>query len=217
MANLLGVSAPFISFEGTEGVGKTTVIDGLCRHLTKVGIDFVRTREPGGTKTAEQVRDIFLDSSHALAADTELLLLFAARFDHLDKVILPALAQGKWVICDRFVDSTVAYQGFGRWYGDEDKLSKIALLTQTFVTRLPDKRIWLDLDIQTGINRAAKRSQKDRLEQEDMAFFARVYQGFEYQFTQQQTHHQLTQMVRIAADGTCECVLQRVLMALNLV
>ena len=109
----------FISFEGTEGVGKTTAIEGLCQRLQAAGIDYVRTREPGGSPFAERLRAILLDPATDINDDTELLLLFAARADHLQQVILPALQRGAWVICDRFTDSTIAYQGYGRADGDQ--------------------------------------------------------------------------------------------------
>ena len=110
----------FISFEGTEGVGKTTAIEGLCQRLQAAGIDYLRTREPGGSPFAERLRAILLDPATDINDDTELLLLFAARADHLQQVILPALQRGAWVICDRFTDSTIAYQGYGRADGDQD-------------------------------------------------------------------------------------------------
>lgn len=172
----------FISFEGTEGVGKTTAIDNFCTLLTTQNIPFVRTREPGGSDVAEKLRDIFLNKDNAINADTEILMIFTARADHLHKVILPALADGKWVICDRFLDSTVAYQGFGRYHGDVAYLDKINLLATHFIPRLPDLTLWLDLDVRLGMERAGRRGAMDRLESETMAFFDRVYQGFLYQY-----------------------------------
>lgn len=174
----------FITFEGTEGVGKTTAIDGVCRYLSERGIDHIRTREPGGTPFAEELRKILLGNDTDIAIDTELLLIFTARSDHLHKVILPALDAGKWVVCDRFIDSTVAYQGFGRYKGERAALDKIDLLSRTFVSRLPDATFWLDLDIKTGMERVGKRSAADRFEREDLAYFNRVYDGFVYQYTQ---------------------------------
>lgn len=205
-------SSQFITFEGTEGVGKTTVIDGVCQHLTKLGIDFVRTREPGGSEVGEMLRKIFLNPAHALSPASELLMIFSARSDHLDKVILPALNAGKWVICDRFLDSTVAYQGFGRWHGDPVHLANIDLLASTFIKRLPDKRFWLDLDVATGLERASKRSSLDRLESEKLPFFERVYQGFEYQYR----HSTQTPMYRIDASPAPDEVLRQVLECLLL-
>ena len=101
----------FISFEGTEGVGKTTAIEQLCSRLQDHGIDYLRTREPGGSPFAERLREILLDPVTDINDDTELLLLFAARCDHMQQVIIPALQRGTWVICDRFTDSTIASAG----------------------------------------------------------------------------------------------------------
>ena len=106
------ISQKFISFEGTEGVGKSTLIANVAAYLTAQGIDFIQTREPGGSPFAEQLRTMLLDPATTMTEDSELLLMFAARADHVAQVILPALAQGKWVLCDRFTDSTIAYQGF---------------------------------------------------------------------------------------------------------
>lgn len=196
----------FISFEGTEGVGKTTAIMGFCRYLDSLGIAHVRTREPGGADVAEKVRDILLNKNNALHDDTELLLMFAARVDHLHKTILPALMMGKWVICDRFIDSTVAYQGFGRFDGQKSALDKIDLLINHFVPRLPDMTIWLDLDVQEGMMRAAKRSQADRFESLDTSFFDKVYEGLVYQ-----QHQHPTRIRRINANGTPNQVLARII------
>ncbi len=170
----------FISFEGTEGVGKTTAIEQLCARLYTQGIDYVRTREPGGSPFAEQLRAILLDPATDIDDDTELLLLFAARSDHLQRVIMPALARGQWVICDRFTDSTLAYQGYGRAHGDALVVGKIETLIEQFVPRLPDITFWLDLPVLEGMARANKRSSADRFEQQAEAFFRRVYAGFEH-------------------------------------
>lgn len=168
----------FISFEGTEGVGKTTAIDGLCQRLQALGVDYVRTREPGGSDFAERLRALLLDPATSIDDDTELLLMFAARCDHLQQLILPALQAGQWVICDRFTDSTIAYQGFGRGHGDSEVLRKIEGLIQAFIPRMPDVTLWLDLPVVEGMARANKRSEADRFEQQALDFFNRVYQGF---------------------------------------
>lgn len=170
--------ARFISFEGTEGVGKTTAIKALAAQFDALGIDYIQTREPGGSAFAEKLRALLLDPATQINDDTELLLMFAARSDHLQSVILPALNQNKWVICDRFVDSTTAYQGFGRGFGDKSYLDKLNQLTENFVPRLPDLTLWLDLPVADGMSRAGKRSKADRFEQERLAFFDRVYDGF---------------------------------------
>ena len=202
--------AKFVSFEGTEGVGKTTAIEGLCQRLEAEGIDYVRTREPGGSPFAEQLRALLLDPRTEITDDTELLLMFAARSDHLAQVILPALTAGKWVICDRFIDSTVAYQGYGRASGDSEMRHKIDSLIAQFVPRLPDITLWLDLPIAEGMQRAGKRSAADRFEQQQMAFFERVYQGFNEQYlAQPQRIH------RIDARGDATTVAQRIWQVVN--
>jgi dTMP kinase len=161
----------FISFEGTEGVGKSTLIKGVAEHLKSQGIDFIVTREPGGTPLAEQIRDLLLTpDGEVVAPACELLLLFAARAQHLSQVIEPAIACGQWVLCDRFVDASFAYQCGGRGLPTEQVQ---ALVTQ-FVTVLPTKTFWLDAPVSIGMERAGKRGALDRFEQEKNAFFDRV-------------------------------------------
>ena len=201
----------FISFEGTEGVGKTTLIAGVAKILIEKGIDFIQTREPGGSPFAETLRGLLLDPAVTMTDDSELLQMFSARSDHVATVILPALAQGKWVLCDRFIDSTLAYQGFGRASGDEQVLAKIQILIDNFVPKLPDTTIWLDLPISEGMQRAKNRGTLDRFEQEQIAFFERVYQGFEYCHRQQPKRIQ-----RINASGDMAGVLQKVLTVLDI-
>lgn len=169
----------FISFEGTEGVGKTTAIAALCAQLQAAGIDCLRTREPGGSPFAERLRTILLDPATDIDDDTELLLLFAARCDHMQQVILPALQRGTWVICDRFTDSTIAYQGFGRAHGDTQVLAKINALIELFIPQRPELTLWLDLPVLEGMARAGKRSVADRFEQQAIEFFTQVYEGFD--------------------------------------
>ncbi|WP_201566288.1 dTMP kinase [Psychrobacter immobilis] len=195
----------FISFEGTEGVGKTTAIEQLCARLEAHGIDYLRTREPGGSPFAEQLRAILLDPDTRINDDTELLLMFAARCDHLQQVILPALQRGKWVICDRFTDSTIAYQGFGRAHGDEAVRAKIDSLIGQFVTQLPELTLWLDLPVLEGMARAGKRSAADRFEQQATAFFTRVHKGFSVLAGEQPERIQ-----RIDASGSADEVSVRV-------
>lgn len=195
----------FISFEGTEGVGKTTAIEALCQRLESAGIAYLRTREPGGSPFAERLRDMLLDPATDISDDTELLLLFAARCDHLQHVILPALARGTWVICDRFTDSTIAYQGYGRAYGDKVTLDKIELLINKFIQVLPELTFWLDLSVEEGMRRANKRSAADRFEQQASAFFTRVHTGFS---TLAEEYPQ--RIVRIDASGSSEQVNDRI-------
>lgn len=207
----MNIAPKFISFEGTEGVGKTTAIDGFCRHLDELGMTYVRTREPGGADMAELIRGILLNKNSILHDDTELLLMFAARADHSYKTILPALDAGKWVVCDRFIDSTVAYQGFGRFHGEQSALDKIDLLIKNFVPRLPDITLWLDLDVAMGMARAKNRSQADRFESLDTSFFDKVYQGLEYGFNKNSER-----ICRIDASGSIDEVASRIREAVGL-
>ena len=167
----------FISFEGTEGVGKTTLIRKLFEHFQAHGREVVLTREPGGTPLAEQIRSLLLSVNHdeKMSNDTELLLMYAARAQHLQQVILPALAQGKMVLCDRFTDSSFAYQCAGRGLSRD----KLELLNQNFVAKMPDITFWLDAPIETGMLRARERGALDRFEQEKVAFFEKVRSGFQ--------------------------------------
>ena len=199
------IQGRFISFEGTEGVGKTTAIEQLCARLQARGIDYLRTREPGGSPFAERLREILLDPNTAINDDTELLLMFAARCDHMQQVILPALQRGTWVICDRFTDSTVAYQGFGRADGDAIVRAKIDMLIEQFVVQLPELTLWLDLPVLEGMARANKRSAADRFEQQATEFFTRVHQGFSVLASEQPERIQ-----RIDASGSANEVSARI-------
>lgn len=166
----------FITVEGGEGVGKSTNIAFIADWLRQHAIDFVLTREPGGTPLAEAIRELLLQPrEEAVAVNTELLLMFAARAQHISEVIEPALQQGRWVICDRFTDATYAYQGGGRELG----LQKVADLEQWVQGDLrPDYTLLLDADVATGMARAGKRGALDRFEQEQQAFFERVRQTY---------------------------------------
>ncbi len=162
----------FISFEGTEGVGKTTLIQGLATALREQGIELVLTREPGGTPLAEQIRELLLvNDDEPVDRHCELLLLFAARAQHLAEVIQPALAAGKWVLCDRFIDASFAYQCGGRGLAH----TQVQSLVDQFVPILPNLTFWLDAPIELGMARATARGALDRFEQERMAFFERVH------------------------------------------
>ncbi|USA47697.1 dTMP kinase [Acinetobacter sp. C26M] len=167
----------FISFEGTEGVGKTTLIRKIHQYFEQQGKEVVLTREPGGTPLAEQIRSLLLAVNHEeqMSHDTELLLIYAARAQHLQQVILPALAAGKIVLSDRFTDASFAYQCSGRGLSQE----KLQLLNQTFVAKMPNITFWLDAPIELGMTRARERGALDRFEQEKLSFFTKVSAGYE--------------------------------------
>jgi len=175
-AHLAARRGRFITVEGVEGVGKSTNIEFIRDYLTARRIDLVVTREPGGTELAERIRALLLHQHHEpMDATAELLLVFAARAQHLEQVIRPALARGSWVLCDRFTDATYAYQGGGRQLGPE----KIAILEQMVQEELrPDLTLILDLDPQVGLLRAADRGELDRFESEQLAFFRRVRETY---------------------------------------
>ncbi len=166
----------FITLEGPEGAGKTTNRAYLAEQLQAQGFEVALTREPGGTALAEQIRDILLaPHDEAMSVDTELLLMFAARAQHLAQVILPALEAGKIVICDRFTDATYAYQGGGRGLD----CSRIALLEQFVQGDLrPDITLLFDLPVEDGMARAVARGTLDRFEQEQHNFFEAVRQSY---------------------------------------
>ena len=166
----------FITVEGSEGVGKTTNLNFIRQQLERAGRELVVTREPGGTELAEKIRGLLLDPGHkGMSSDCELLLMFAARAQHLQEVILPSLDQGKWVLCDRFTDATYAYQGGGRGLPPE----RIASL-EDFVQGAfrPDLTLLLDIPVELGLARAGARGALDRFEQEELAFFERVRSAY---------------------------------------
>jgi dTMP kinase len=150
-------TSQFITFEGIEGVGKTTQIERLASYLMSVEIECYRTREPGGTKLADDIRAILANPSYQISDRAELLLMFASRTSHVDQVIIPQLERGAWVLCDRFVDASYAYQGAGRGFG-EDVIS--------YFEHMP---------LSMMFDRIRQRSQgKDRIEREPEAFFQSV-------------------------------------------
>lgn len=166
----------FITVEGVEGVGKSTSMAFIERYLDGRGIDWISTREPGGTPLAEEIRRLLLDKRNmSMHATTELLLMFAARVQHVEELIKPHLRDGTWVICDRFTDSTYAYQGGGRGIAMETIASLEQLALGGFV---PDLTLVLDLPVAAGMARATQRSEQDRFESEDVAFFNRVREVF---------------------------------------
>lgn len=162
----------FITVEGVEGAGKSTNMAFLCDCLTESGIDYVATREPGGTPLAESIRDLLLHSDAEDVDDmAELLMIFAARAQHIAQLIRPTLAAGKWVICDRFTDATYAYQGGGRDLGT-DKVAALEQLVQGDLR--PDRTIFLDIPVAQGMQRIAGRGELDRFERQQLNFFEKV-------------------------------------------
>lgn len=162
----------FITFEGGEGAGKSSNVQLAARFLRERGVQVVVTREPGGTPLAEDIRNLLLTPrDEVMQADTELLLMFAARAQHVGALIEPALQRGAWVLSDRFVDASYAYQGGGRGLS----MQRIAALEQLVLGALkPDLTLLFDVPVETGLARAGRRGDLDRIEQEDLAFFQRI-------------------------------------------
>ena len=173
----MAIKGYFVTLEGGEASGKSTNLKLIGNWLSNAGIPHVITHEPGGTPCAENIRNLLLhaEQSEPMHEDTELLLMFAARAQHLHSLIVPALAAGKWVVCSRFTDSSYAYQGGGRGIS----MDKIASLEQFVHPGLqPDLSILLDLPVELALDRIQKRRSLDRIEGEDSAFFERVRQTY---------------------------------------
>ena len=170
------MSGLFITLEGVEGVGKSTNLSFIESILEDRGIPYVATREPGGTDCGERIRELLLDKNQKEMSDmTELLLMFAARAQHIEQIIKPALERGEWVVCDRFTDSSYAYQGGGR----NVPVDLIMGLEKIAINEFkPDCTILLDLAVETGLSRAESVGTKDRFESEHDEFFNRVRQAF---------------------------------------
>ena len=164
----------FITVEGIEGVGKSTNIQFIQDWLKERGVSFIVTREPGGTELGEQLRELLLHGGN-VNDDAELLMMFASRAQHLNEKIKPALKKGQWVICDRFTDSTYAYQGGGRQL-NVSHIEQLENLVQGDMQ--PNLTLLLDAPVEVGRARAAKRGAFDRIEAEDLAFFNRVRDMF---------------------------------------
>ena len=162
----------FVTFEGGEGAGKSTNLEYVRERLAAAGIPLLLTREPGGTPLGEQIRTLLLSpDNRGMSSDAELLLMFAARAEHLQRVIIPALQRGTWVLYDRFTDATYAYQGGGRGIPS----ARIAALEDWVQGGLqPDMTILFDLPVATGLQRAGQRGELDRFEQEQISFFEAV-------------------------------------------
>lgn len=162
----------FITLEGGEGAGKSTCLEFITGYFREKKIPLRVTREPGGTPLAEEIRRLLLEKrDEQVAPDTELLLIFAARAQHIDQVILPALKRGEWVLSDRFIDATYAYQGGGRGLS-MDRIGCLEGLVQGAVK--PDLTLLLDLPVEQGLARADARAERDRFESEHLEFFERV-------------------------------------------
>ncbi len=165
----------FITFEGSDGCGKTTQIQKLCQRLHSEGKDVCLTREPGGNAIAEKIRQLLLDVQNEMADATECYLYAASRAEHCKNVILPALSRGEIVVCDRFLDSSIAYQGYGRELGVDfvEQVNRLAV-----GTCLPDRTYLLMLPRQVAEQRASQRGAQDRLESNNSLFKDRVHEGF---------------------------------------
>ena len=170
------MTGKFITVEGIEGAGKTTCMQVVTEVIEHQCINAIHTREPGGTDLGEDLRSLLLGHKHTgMSDDAELLMMFAARAEHIAQKIQPALDDGKWVLCDRFTDATYAYQGYGRGI----PLEKIAGLENWVQGELrPDLTLLMDLPVEVGMERAGKRSAPDRFESEAWDFFERIRQGY---------------------------------------
>jgi len=166
----------FITVEGIEGTGKSTNIEYLTSLIEENGFEVLCTREPGGTPMAEKIRQLLLEHGHEpLPEIAELLLFFASRSLHLRNAIIPALEEGKWVVCDRFTDASRAYQGSGRGL-DLDRIERLAEWVQEGLE--PDMTILLDAPAELGLQRAAERGSADRMDSQELAFYQRVRAGY---------------------------------------
>lgn len=164
----------FVTLEGIEGVGKTTVIEYIANLLNEKNIQFIQTCEPGGTKFGNEIRNILLEKNdYDISGNTELLLLTASRLEHINTIIKPAL-ETKWVLCDRYVDATYAYQGYGRGI----ELEMIDNTMHAINAPMPDLTLLLDADVKTALTRAKERSEPDRFESESVEFFNKVRNGY---------------------------------------
>lgn len=198
----------FITYEGCDGCGKSTQLKMLSDYLTQKGVEHIFTREPGGGKISEAIREILLNGKNTEMTDEcEALLYAAARVQHLHDRVEPALAQGKLVICDRYVDSSIAYQAYGRNLGRDfiEKINAYALENY-----LPDVTLFIDLTPEAAFARKKGADENDRLEQAGMAFHKRVYQGYD-----ELANEQKERIVRIDGNATPEQIFDRVIQILK--
>lgn len=190
----------FITFEGGECSGKTTVILEICKKLEELGISYISTREPGGIRIAEDIRKIILDINNtAMTRECEALLYAASRMQHLSERVLPALEEGKVVICDRFLDSSLAYQGYARGIGFDDVLRANSFA----LDYLPGLTVFIDVTPDVALKRLSGRDKTDRLDLEKNDFHQRVYEGY----------HEVMKMypervVRVDGNQELECVVK---------
>lgn len=200
----------FITLEGIDGAGKSTQLAWIVELLQHAGLSAVVTREPGGTALGEQLRALLLDKTITMHPETEALLMFAARREHLDKVILPALAQGQWVISDRFTDASFAYQSGGRGLDS----GKLAILEQWVQGTLqPDLTLYFDVPVEVGQQRVSQIKSVDRFEKEQADFFRRVRAAYLDRARQFPDRIKLIDSsqslaeVKAAVERTLQCVL----------
>lgn len=168
----------FVTFEGPEGAGKTTVLEKIVERLVQQQFDVVKTREPGGVEIAEKIREVILNPTHTKMNErTEALLYAAARSQHFYEVVEPAIREGKWVLCDRFIDSSLAYQGYARGIGIEEVLS---INEFAIGNRFPDLTILFDIEPEIGLARiqANRGREVNRLDAESLSFHKKVREGY---------------------------------------
>jgi dTMP kinase len=190
----------FITFEGTEGCGKSTLIQNLSRKLEGLGIPHIVTREPGGSRVAEHIRTLILHEE--MQPLTELFLYEAARAEHFETTVLPALSSGKWVLCDRFTDSTVAYQGFARGLSVPliEKLNRMAT-----GGRKPDLTFFLDLPVEEGLRRA---KDPNKFEKAGVSFQKKVRSGFLHSIRRHKTRFKVLKVSGKSPEQVCEAALK---------
>lgn len=170
------MSGLFITFEGGECSGKTTIIQAVCEALEKRNISYISTREPGGIDIAEQIRSIILDVRNTkMTEETEALLYAASRMQHLKERVIPAIKRGDIVICDRFLDSSLAYQGYARKLG----MDAILKINHFALDHLPDLTLFIDVKPEVALKRLANRNKSDRLDLENLEFHQNVYDGYD--------------------------------------
>jgi dTMP kinase len=174
----------FVTIEGLDGAGKTLLIEQIEKRLKEWNLPYVRTKEPGGTEIAEQIREILLNPENKIHMNTEIMLYATSRSSHVHDLILPALSEGKIVICDRFIDSSIAYQGYGAGHSQKqiEVIKKINEYASGYIE--PDRTYFIDIPVAESFARMGLRSKKnnqqlDRIEQRSKAFYQRVYEGFQ--------------------------------------